>query len=448
MRSLFAFLKRRWPFVLAAVVVVGGLTGLIAYNTWIKRPGDVTDENAEFQDTADQPAPPLDEPPPEKKRRRTETFVWPDFGYTPNRARFVNTDVAPPFKMIWKYRGDRQLMEFPPVLANGTLYIVRNDAVAVALSAKSGNIKWQRRIGKLNASSPGYDRGRLYIATLSGHITALRAKTGRILWRKKLASRSESSPIVVNNRVFFGSENGTVYGMDASTGKVAWTYKAGGAVKGALAYSDGKLYFGDYGGSVTALDTRGKRIWKTGTSGRSFGRVGRVYSTPAVKFGRVYLGSLDGRVYSFVARTGKLAWSHSTGNYVYASPAVARAPGTRPTVYIGSYDGNFYALDARNGKERWRYRAGGRISGSPTVVGRVVYFANLADKQTSGLDVRNGKRVFKFDRGSFTPVIADDKRLYLTGYTTLYGLVPKDSPEAKPQKPRSREKKKRRSRRD
>jgi outer membrane protein assembly factor BamB len=450
MRSLFAFLKRRWPFVLAATVVLGGLTALIVYNTWIKAPGDVTNENAEFQDTADQPAPPLDEPQPPRKRRRTETFVWPDFGFTPNRARYVNTDVAPPFKPIWKYRGDRQLMEFPPVLARGTLFIVRNDGVAVALSAKSGNIKWQRRIGSLNASSPGYDRGRLFIATLSGHITSLEAKTGKIRWRTKLASRSESSPIVVNNRVFFGSENGTVYAMDASTGRMAWTYKAGGAVKGALAHADGKLYFGDYGGSVTALDLRGKRIWKTGTSGRSFGRVGRVYSTPAVKFGRVYLGSLDGRVYSFVARTGELAWSHSTGNYVYASPAVARAPGTRPTVYIGSYDGNFYALDARNGKERWKYRAGGRISGSPTIVGRVVYFANLGAKETSGIDVRNGKRVFKFGRGSFTPVIADDKRLYLTGYTTLYGLVPKDSPEAKPQKkrkPRTRERK-RRSRRD
>jgi outer membrane protein assembly factor BamB len=173
--------------------------------------------------------------------------------------------------------------------------------------------------------------------------------------------------------------------MDASTGRTIWTYKAGGAVKGALAHADGKLYFGDYSGSVTALDLRGRRVWKTGTSGRSFGRVGRVYSTPAVKFGRVYLGSLDGRVYSFVAR---------------------------------------------NGKERWKYRAGGRISGSATVVGKVVYFANLGAKQTSGIDVRNGKRVFKFDRGSFTPVISDGKRIYLTGYTTLYGLAPKGSREA------------------
>jgi outer membrane protein assembly factor BamB len=282
------------------------------------------------------------------------------------------------------------------------------------------------------------------VATLSGHITSIEAKTGKIRWRKKLASRSESSPIIVKNRVYFGSENGTVYSLDASTGRMIWTYKAGGAVKSALAFADGKLYFGDYGGSVTALDLRGRRVWNSATSGRSFGRSGRVYSTPAVKFGRVYVGSLDGRVYSFVARSGQLAWSHSTGNYVYASPAVARVPGTPPTVYIGSYDGHFYALDARSGKERWRYRTGGKISGSATVVGDVVYFANLGGKETSGLDVQSGKRVFKFGRGSFTPVISDGKRLYLTGYTTLYALVPKGSQEAQPDPQPPKPKKKRR----
>src|SRR5205085_12656317 len=107
-------------------------------------------------------------------------------------------------------------------------------------------------------------------------------------------------------------------------------------------------------------------------------------------------GSLYGRVYSVVASDGKLAWSHSTGGYVYSSPPVARVPGTGPTVYVGSYDGKFYALDARSGKQRWKYNAGNKISGSPTIVGNVVYFANLGAKETSGLDVKSGKRVFKY----------------------------------------------------
>ncbi len=190
---------------------------------------------------------------------------------------------------------------------------------------------------------------------------------------------------------------------------------------------------------MTALDLRGKRIWKTGTSGRSFGRVGRVYSTPAVKFGRVYLGSLDGRVYSFVARNGKLAWSHSTGGYVYASPAVARVAGHRPTVYIGSYDGNFYALDARNGKERWKLQRGRqdlrarRRSSARSSTSRTWPPRRPAASTCATASASSSTR-----RGSFTPVISDGKRLYLTGYTTLYGFVPKDSPEARPKKRKSK----------
>ena len=103
-------------------------------------------------------------------------------------------------------------------------------------------------------------------------------------------------------------------------------------------------------------------------------------------------------------------------------------PGTKPAVYVGSYDGNFFALDARNGKELWTHNAGGKISGSATVVGKVVCFANLGASRPAASTSRTGKRVFKYGRGSFTPVIADGRRIYLTGYhQTLYGLVPKEA---------------------
>jgi outer membrane protein assembly factor BamB len=110
---------------------------------------------------------------------------------------------------------------------------------------------------------------------------------------------------------------------------------------------------------------------------------------------------------------------------VYAAPAVARVKGTPPTVYIGSYDKNFYALDARSGKVRWRYNAKGRISGAPTVIGRVVYFSELQNKTTSGIDVRTGHRVFKLSSGAFNPAISDGQRLFVTGYSSIFGMEPR-----------------------
>jgi outer membrane protein assembly factor BamB len=287
-------------------------------------------------------------------------------------------------------------------------------------------MRWSRRVGSLNASSPAWHANRLYIATLSKAITCLNARNGKIVWRKRLPSRAESSPIVVNGVVIFGSEDGTVYAYRAKNGGKVWTYHAGGAVKGGLAFSKGRLFFGDYSGEVTALQARnGAKIWSTGTSGASFNRSGQFYSTPAVAYGRVYLGNTDSFVYSFVAKTGQLAWRHATGNYVYAAPAVATVPRLGPTVFIGSYDGNFYALDARSGNARWRRGDGGKISGAPTIVGNIVYYSNLGHRNTSGLDVRSGKRVWKFPHGAFNPVISDGKRVYLTTSSSVLGLVPK-----------------------
>jgi outer membrane protein assembly factor BamB len=129
-------------------------------------------------------------------------------------------------------------------------------------------------------------------------------------------------------------------------------------------------------------------------------------------------------MYSFDQQTGKLAWSHSTSNYVYAGAVAARTPDTEPTVYFGSYDGNFYALDARTGNERWSQHGLGSISGAATLVGDVVYVADLQHTSTYGFDVRNGHKVLEYSDGAYNPVISDGKDLFLTGYKTIYELVP------------------------
>jgi outer membrane protein assembly factor BamB len=143
-----------------------------------------------------------------------------------------------------------------------------------------------------------------------------------------------------------------------------------------------------------------------------------------VAFGRVYMGNTDGRVYSFSASSGKLAWSKSTGGYVYASPAVAQVPGGRPLVYIGSYSGRFYALDARSGAVRWSRGGNGKISGGATVIGDIVFYADLGKRRTIGLDARSGRKVYEHPRGSYNPVVSDGETIYLTGYHAMYGLQP------------------------
>jgi outer membrane protein assembly factor BamB len=170
---------------------------------------------------------------------------------------------------------------------------------------------------------------------------------------------------------------------------------------------------------VYALDARtGKLLWKAGAQHR-LGNRGTFYSTPAAAYGRVYIGSTDGKVYSFGASTGKLRWAQGTGGYVYSSPAVWRR-----RVYVGSYSQKLICFDAATGDEKWSFYARGPISGSPTIVNGVVYFATLKER-TYALDARTGRQLWQFPDGKYTPVVADAKRLYLVGYARIYGMVPR-----------------------
>jgi outer membrane protein assembly factor BamB len=199
----------------------------------------------------------------------------------------------------------------------------------------------------------------------------------------------------------------------------------GGPVKSAPAYHDGILFVGDYGGYMNAVNAKtGKIKWQTASLGQGFGTSGEFYSTPAVAFGRVYAGNNDDRVYSFEEKTGALAWSHSTGGYVYSGPVVANTRHTPPTVYIGSFDGNIYALDAKNGETRWQRSAGGQVVGSLSAVGDIVYVAEFTNGSTNGYEMKSGRQVFHYKTGTYTPVISDGRRIYLVGYSSINALQP------------------------
>jgi outer membrane protein assembly factor BamB len=406
--------EHRWAtvaLIAAAAVAIAGVAG-IAYDA-LKRPADIHNEAATF----------TPQKPPKPRRR---TVNWPIFGLNPARTRYLPANgVKPPYKLIWHYTG-RPLLEFPPVYAGGRIYFVDNSGNAYSLDANRGKVLWHRRVGRLNASSPAYHRGRLYIVNLvPGHIIKLDARTGRVLWKHPLPDRAESSPVVVGNSLYFGCEDGNLYSLSTRNGHVRWATTLGGAVKSAPAYRRGVLYVGDYGGYMNAVRAGdGKLLWQTGSLGQGFGTSGEFYSTPAVAYGRVYAGNNDTRVYSFDQKDGALAWSYSTGGYVYSGPVVANTRHTGPTVYIGSFDGNIYALNAKSGEPRWIRPAGGSVIGSLSAVGNIVYAAEFTNGSTDGYAMKTGRRVFHYKTGTYSPVISDGRRIYLVGYSSINALQP------------------------
>lgn len=402
---------------LTIALAVGALVlaaAILAGYELLKRPPDVHNSNATFR------------PEKPKKPSKAKTVNWPIFGYDRARTRYLPAKgVRPPYRLLWHFSG-KPLLEFPPVYADGRLYFVNNSGTAFALDANTGKVLWERRIGRLNASSPAYYKHRLYIVNLvPGHIIKLDARTGKTVWKRSLPGRAESSPVVVGRSVYFGCEDGRLYSLSTTNGNVRWSTQLGGAVKAAPAYYGGVLYVGDYGGEMNAVRAKdGKLLWQTGSLGQGFGTGGEFYSTPAVAFGRVYAGNNDTRVYSFDRKDGALAWTYSTGGYAYSGPTVAKTSHTGPTVYIGSFDGNVYALNAKTGEPRWIHSAGGSVIGSLSAVGNIVYAAEFNNTSTTGFAMKTGRPVFRYKTGAYTPVISDGRRIYLVGYSSINALQP------------------------
>jgi outer membrane protein assembly factor BamB len=420
---------RAWS-VRTRVLIVGGVVALVAGGgaaayLVLKRDADV-----------ECPPPCTLEVEEEPERREViKTVSWPVYGYDDQRTRYLPTKVVkPPYgQPRWTFDAGN-LLEFSPIVVRGTLYLIDKNAVVHAIDARTGKVDWKQDIGALNASAPAYADGRLYAVSLEpGQAVALRARDGKVLWRKELPGRSETSPLVYGRSVIVGSESGDVFALDLDNGNVRWQVSTAGNVKGGLALDDGIAYGANYAGEVFAIRAvNGDMVWETTTQGLSFGRGGPVYSTPAVAFGRVFLGSIDGRVYSFDADTGKLWWSHSTGDWVYPAPAVADTDRTDPTVYIGSKDQNFYALDAKTGEVRWERDLHGIVLGAASVIGDVVYVAAIGPNIGSfGFDVKSGKKVFESPLGEYNPVISDGRRLYLTGTSKIEALEHKERKRAK-----------------
>ena len=257
---------------------------------------------------------------------------------------------------------------------------------------------------------------------------------GRILWYYRV-SAVETSPLLVNNTLYFGTWDGHLYALDVRNPRrprLRWRFSADSEIDSSPAYSDGRVFFGTNGGHIYALNARsGRELWRGSSySGLLHGRE-YFYATPTLAYGRVFIGNTDGTLYVYGQRSGNLLWAQHAGTYIYTAAAIWRRE-----VIIGTYDGHLIAYNAATGRELWNHAAPGAIHGSPSIVNGIVYFSTCAGcgqhgsryakagpRGTHAVDARNGRLVWSFRDGQYSPVVADSQRLYVVGRSHIYAFV-------------------------
>jgi outer membrane protein assembly factor BamB len=383
---------------------------------------------------------------PEQKRPRKVVLrlPWPTYGLKVQRTHTA-TDfkLRPPFRLRWTFKA-RHVLEFPPSVAYGRLYLAQQRGRFFAVHHRTGKQIWERRFNHCSASSPTVAYRVVYHAWMQplpcnryprsqrGMITAMAARTGKLIWRFR-AGAFETTPLVIGKTLYAGSWDHKLYAINIYTGKPRWTFTADHEINSSPTYSAGKVYFGTDGGSVYAINARtGRLVWRARALTR-FGRREFFYATPTIAYGRVFIGNTDGTLYAFGASSGRLLWAQRAGTYVYTAAAVWRR-----RVFVGTYDGYFMAFNAATGDRLWRFEASSAIHGAPSVVNGIVYFAacprcgsvasryaKQGDRGTYGLNARTGKLMWHWPDGVFSPVVADSNHLYVVGRSRVFSFAPK-----------------------
>ena len=197
-----------------------------------------------------------------------------------------------------------------------------------------------------------------------------------------LADRRHEGPRLTRRRLLIagGTAVGSRCGGDLGRGGVRppWTATTGDKVYSSPLVDDGVVYIGSNDRYLYALDAAtGAQRWRYPTQGS-------VTSSPADR-GRHAVRRRAGRVLHAVdARTGERRWATDTGGPVHSSPAVAG-----DLVVVGSRSNKLLACDVRSGAVLWKFVRGDWFNSSPTIVDGVVY-VGCRDHNVYAVDAATG----------------------------------------------------------
>ena len=418
--------------LIAGAVVVLGLgaaIGIYAYNE--------SEDPVRKRGSAKQEFAPAETPKPKPEPKEP----WPTYRFDNQRLGVSPYRHRPPYRELWTIDA-HDLIEFPPAIAYGRAYLAQQRGRFYALESRTGKVAWRKKTGHCSASSPAVSDGVVYQAWMDklecpqdrpgarGYLIAWDADSGRTIWRRDGAP-IESSLLVVRKTLYFGDWSHRIRAVSAKTGRQRWSFQADDQVNSSAAYSNGTIYIASDAGTLYALNAKTGRLrWKTTGGASEF-----FYATPTVAYGRVYIGNTDGTMYVFGARTGKLRWARPLGSYVYSAAAAWKRH-----IFVGTYDGKLYSLDAATGDVEWKIDTPAAVHSGPTVMGGLVYYSICSscgsqaqrsvkrgpENGSYAVDARNGRTRWRFRSGKYaSPVVADTKRIYVTGRQHLTALEEK-----------------------
>jgi outer membrane protein assembly factor BamB len=288
--------------------------------------------------------------------------------------------------------------------------VVDDSAAKVVLPPAVRNANWPQAGG-----NPAHLMGHL---EANDHLAeAWRARIGQGGGYRQIIM---AQPVILNGTVFTMDSDAVVSAFSLADGGRQWRVDTKPAdvddstnVGGGLGADGSTLYAVNGLSSLVALDlASGKEKWR-----KDIGMPAR--SAPMIADGRVFVTTIDNRLFAFTAADGRQLWTHQAAEPVTSMLGQPAAAYYRGLVVAGFGSGELACMRADSGTVTWTDGLGaseGRASaadflsirGLPVIVNGLVYAISMGGLLVCN-DVPTGRRVWERQiAGEDTPYIAGD----------------------------------------
>jgi outer membrane protein assembly factor BamB len=245
--------------------------------------------------------------------------------------------------------------------------------------------------------------------------------------------RLSASPIIANGRIYTIDALSVVSAYKTSNGDLLWKRdltpeeEDDGHIPGGIAYDSGHIYISTGFAVAIALEAKtGKEVWRKKISGPA-------RAAPTIRGGRVFIVTVDNKVFALNAKNGEKLWSHaeaaeSSSLLGSASPAVGEG-----VVIVPYTNGNLIAFKTANGRMLWQNSLRtfkrtevmsnlAHIRGRPIIDRGKVFVIGHAGLMAS-YDLQKGRPVWQREVGGLeSPWIAGDYIFILTNDLEIAAL--------------------------
>jgi outer membrane protein assembly factor BamB len=248
-------------------------------------------------------------------------------------------------KIVWTFPTRIENLS-EPLLDDGVVYFLTGNNSLYALDAATGKQNWlytrqdPNPLRVRGGSKPALHNGTLIVGFSDGYLVGLTAKTGQLKWEKQLNRNKkfkdlDTNPLVEGEYVYALGFDDRLYCLRSASGESVWTSEKGGY--GGMVIVGDRLFYATSTSEFLAVDkSTGNKIWSYPLP------EGGIATTPTLYRGLIVFGESQGNLVFLDSGTGKPVGSFDPGRGILSPPTVDEK---NNHVFFISGEANVYSLE-------------------------------------------------------------------------------------------------------